>query len=167
MSASFLPVIDSKIINKDKKYRNNKQQIFKINFQGSSEFVIVEKENSNIDIGELYQSLYYKNKESMKYNGYIIITADDLKDAVISSDFIDWKTSIGLNVKIVSITDPEIINQPGVDLAEQIRNFLREYYTEWDVKYVLFVGNDEKLCYQMEYETKHHHNQQLLEYLFF
>ena len=53
---SFLPVIDSKIINEVEKYKNDNQQIFKITFKESSEIVTVEKKNSNIDIGELYRS---------------------------------------------------------------------------------------------------------------
>ena len=60
---------------------------------------------------------------------------------VVSSDFYHWKTSLGYNAKVVTITDSEIASQPGVDLAEQIRNFLREYYISWGIKYVLIVGD--------------------------
>ncbi len=72
---------------------------------------------------------------------YVIITTTDLSPAVTSSNFPDWKTLLGFDVKFVYITDDEITNQPGVDLAEQIRNFLREYYIQWGIEYVLLVGD--------------------------
>jgi hypothetical protein len=72
---------------------------------------------------------------------YVIITTGDLAGAVTSSNFISWKTSTGYSVKIVLVTDPEIAGQPGVDLAEQIRNFLRAYYQVWGIEYVLMVGD--------------------------
>ena len=84
-----------------------------------------------------------KDQLTQKYD-YVIITDDDLINSITSSGFIDWKESIGFTVKIVSITDSEIAGQLGFDLAEQIRNFLRHYYTEWGINYVLIVGNYEK-----------------------
>lgn len=135
----------------------DKQQIFQITFQEFSEFVTVKKKNGNIDVEESYQTLEYLPKTSMAINDYIIVTTNDLKNAVISSDFVDWKNSIGFNVKIVSITDPEIDYQPGVNLAEQIRNFLREYYIEWGIKYVLFVGNYAKIPMRYCYPDRTNH----------
>jgi hypothetical protein len=44
-------------------------------------------------------------------------------------------------VRTVLTSDAEITGQPGVDLAEQIRNFLRGYYGSWGIQYVLFVGD--------------------------
>ena len=55
------------------------------------------------NVKDLYQSSEYFNKPLMQTYDYAIITADDLIDAVISSDFIDWKTSLDFDVKIVSI----------------------------------------------------------------
>lgn len=75
-----------------------------------------------------------------KYD-YLIITSDDLVDTVQSSDFLNWKTTLGYNIKTVLVTDYEITSQPGIDLAEQIRNFLRENYISWGVQYVLIVGD--------------------------
>ncbi|UCE65217.1 MAG: T9SS type A sorting domain-containing protein, partial [Candidatus Zixiibacteriota bacterium] len=48
---------------------------------------------------------------------------------------------LGYNVRIVLTTDIEITVQPGDDLAEQIRNFLIDYYGLWGVEYVLLVGD--------------------------
>ena len=84
------------------------------------------------------------------YN-YVIITTNDLSSAITSSDFISWKNMLGYDVKIINITDSEITGQPGQDLAEQIRNFLREYYIDWSIEYVLIVGDYEtvpmRYCY--------------------
>lgn len=82
---------------------------------------------------------------------YIIVTIEDLYNAILSSNFIDWKTTIGYSIKIVYITDDEITSQSGKDLSEKIRNFLREYYTSWGIKYVLIVGDHQTIpmryCY--------------------
>ncbi len=75
----------------------------------------------------------------------VIITIDELADAVISSDFIPWKESLGYSVRLMRVTDPEIAMQPGRDLAEQIRNFLRENYIDWGIEYVLLVGDSEQV----------------------
>jgi len=72
---------------------------------------------------------------------YVVITSDDFVDLVSNSDFISWKTDLGFNVKIITLSDELITSQPGIDLAEQIRNFLREYYISWGVQYVLIVGD--------------------------
>ncbi len=72
---------------------------------------------------------------------YVIITTNTLYDAVNSSGFIEWKRNLGYNVKTILVSDEIISGQPGVDLAEQIRNFLREYYLRWSIKYVLLVGD--------------------------
>ena len=85
---------------------------------------------------------------------YVIITTGDLAGAVTSSNFISWKTSTGYSVKIVLVTDPEIAGQPGVDLAEQIRNFLRAYYQVWGIEYVLMVGDYATVHEQFTTNTK-------------
>jgi hypothetical protein len=72
---------------------------------------------------------------------YLIITTSDLLSAIDSSDFLDWKASLGYNIRIVLVTDTEISGQPGGDLAEQIRNFLRSYYIPWGIEYVFLVGD--------------------------
>jgi len=82
---------------------------------------------------------------------YVIITTGDLIGSVISSTFPAWKTELGHSLKIVLTTAPEIANQPGYDLEEQIRNFLREYYGPWGIEYVLLVGDyatvPMRICY--------------------
>lgn len=90
---------------------------------------------------ELYKPGGLKPRTLTETYDYVIITTNDLQEAITSSDFLSWKISLGFNIKIVFISDDGITDQPGVDLAEQIRNFLREYYMSWGIKYVLLVGD--------------------------
>ena len=91
-------------------------------------------------IKDFYKSINPRASVSDEFD-YLIITSDDLVDTVKYSDFLNWKISLGYNIKIVLVTDYEITSQPGLDLAEQIRNFLRENYLSWGVQYVLIVGD--------------------------
>jgi hypothetical protein len=82
---------------------------------------------------------------------YVIITVSGLVNSIETSDFPTWKAALGHNLRTVLTTDTEITSQPGVDLAEQIRNFLRSYYGTWGIEYVLFVGDyatvPMRICY--------------------
>jgi hypothetical protein len=93
------------------------------------------------EIKDLYQPLGILISVQKNSYDYIIITNDELKDIVTTSDFLKWKSSLGYDIRFVTVTDPLITDQPGIDLAEQIRNFLREYYISWGIKYVLIVGD--------------------------
>lgn len=93
------------------------------------------------EVKDLYAPSKNQVKSLQETYDYVIITTDELKNIVESSNFYNWKTSLGYTIKFVKITDAEITDQPGVDLAEQIRNFLREYYLSWEIKYVLIVGD--------------------------
>jgi hypothetical protein len=72
---------------------------------------------------------------------YVIITDPALTGAIASSNFVAWKTLLGYNVQTIVVTDPEITGQSGSDLAEKIRNFLRNYYGPWGIQFVLIVGD--------------------------
>jgi hypothetical protein len=91
-------------------------------------------------IKNMYNTINPKPKMKDEYD-YLIITSNDLVSTVQSSEFLNWKADLGYNIKIVLISDNEITSQPGIDLAEQIRNFLREYYMTWGVQYVLLIGD--------------------------
>ena len=82
---------------------------------------------------------------------YLIITSSDLTAAVTSSTFPDWKRELGYSLRTVLITDPEIADQPGYDLEQRLRYFLREYYGQWGIEYVLLVGDyatvPMRICY--------------------
>jgi hypothetical protein len=72
---------------------------------------------------------------------YVIVTTADLVGAVTASSFPAYKAAVGHNLRTVLTTDSEIAGQPGGDLAEKIRNFLRNRYALWGIEYVLLVGD--------------------------
>jgi len=111
----------------------NKDTLF--NSKASSLFINFDQ------IKEFYQPNDIVLSSTFDSFEYVVITSDDFVDLVSNSDFINWKTDLGFNVKIITLSDELITSQPGIDLAEQIRNFLREYYISWGVKYVLIVGD--------------------------
>jgi hypothetical protein len=93
------------------------------------------------EVEDLYQLIGAPPKAWQDTYDYVIITTSDLLEAITSSDFLSWKTILGYNVRTALITDPEITGQPGADLGERIRNFLRSYYGPWGIEYVLLVGD--------------------------
>ena len=121
---------DYQIINGDGKQTNEELKIYSISYQQQSKNL----ENYG-EIKEQHKSI--KMLDNLQTYDYIIITTEDLNNAITSSMFLEWKNLIGYNVKIVNITDIEIASQTGVDLPEKIRNFLRSYYQNWGIEYVL------------------------------
>lgn len=102
-------------------------------------------------IADLYSTEGLGAQSPRETYDYIILTTGGLVGAVAASELPAWKTALGHTVRTVLITDPEISNQPGVDLAEQIRTFLRSYYAMWGIEYVLIVGDyatvPMRICY--------------------
>ena len=100
------------------------------------------------EIADLYAGSPRAPRETYDY---VIITADQLQSAIAASAFEEWKATLGYSVRTVLTTDSEIMGQPGTDLAEKIREFLRSSYAEWGIEYVLLVGNYEtvpmRICY--------------------
>ena len=98
----------------------------------------------------LYRGFAFDGGSREVYD-YVIITTEELEDAVDASGFEAWKTGLGFSVRTVRMSDPEIAGQPGADPAEQVRNFLREHYATWGIEYVLLVGDYEtvpmRICY--------------------
>jgi hypothetical protein len=89
----------------------------------------------------LYQPIGSPRAAESQTHDYVIITSNTLQSAIVASNFLGWKASLGYNVRTVFITDPEIGGQAGGDLAEKIRNFLRYNYIPWGIQYVLLVGD--------------------------
>ena len=71
---------------------------------------------------------------------YIVITADSLAEAL--APFVHWKRSLGFNCQIKSVEEIEV-QYSGLDLAEQIREYLKDAYqngAEW-----VLLGGDETI----------------------
>ncbi|MFQ5868842.1 MAG: C25 family cysteine peptidase [Candidatus Zixiibacteriota bacterium] len=88
-----------------------------------------------------YQPIDSRSEDRQDIYDYVILTDGGLLSAINSSDFPNWKATLGCNIRIVLTTDAEITGQPGGDLAEQIRNFLMGCYGSWGTEYVLLVGD--------------------------
>jgi hypothetical protein len=89
------------------------------------------------NISSISQDTTQANISSLQNANYVIITTSDLEDAV--KEFKTWKEYPGFSVEIVNISWISD-NYNGMDLPEQIRNFLIDKYEEWDIRYVLIVG---------------------------
>ncbi len=82
---------------------------------------------------------------------FVIITLESLTDEVAT--LASWETSKGRNVQVVT-TSWISSNYTGYDLAEQMRNFLRDKYPsgQWGIEDVLMVGGYDDVpmrrCYQ-------------------
>ncbi len=125
---------DYKIIKDDGKQTDKEIKFYSIYYRHQSDdFEDLE------EIKEKYKSI--KMFENSQTYDYVIITTENLYNAITSSTFLEWKSLIGFNIKIINITDNEIASQTGKDLPEKVRSFLRSYYINWGIQYVLIVGN--------------------------
>ena len=70
---------------------------------------------------------------------YIFITTEALEDSVASLK--TWKENSGYSVKVVTLSEIKS-GYGGNDIQEKIRNFLRDKYIDWGIKYVLIVGSN-------------------------
>jgi peptidase C25-like protein/PKD domain-containing protein len=88
---------------------------------------------------------------------YLIITIASLYNAILASDFLSWKSSLGFNIKIMNITDPFIGEQSGKDLPEKIRNSLRSMYETANLEYLLIVGDHDNIPMRYCYPNPDNH----------
>ena len=108
-------------------------------------------------MGELHYTTEPINEVKAEQYDYLIITTDELIESIDSSNFISWKNFLGYNIKILSISDEIISQQDGDDLPQKIRNFLRENYQQWGIKYVLIVGDHETIPMRYCYPDSQNH----------
>lgn len=137
------------------RYEINKKKLdynYDIDKKASNLFINYDK------IKNMYQPYLISSLSSFDKYNYVIITSNDLYNSIVSSKFIGWKSNLGYNIKIINITDSFIEDQNGFDLAEQIRNFLRNYYVDWGIKYVLLVGNYDNVPMRYCYPNNNNHN---------
>jgi Phr family secreted Rap phosphatase inhibitor len=88
---------------------------------------------------------------------YVIITLPELESSVASLK--TWKQYLGYPVEVVTISWITSHYQ-GIDIQEQIRNFLIEKYSVSSLAYVLFVGSIRsiplRICYPLPSEFTDH-----------
>jgi hypothetical protein len=123
------------------------------------------------DLGNERAARYFENYEQIVHlyaspsppdrpTSYVVVTTDAASDVVASSLFAVWKATLGYDFRIVRTNGPEIAGQPGRDLAERIRNFLRSAYLSWRIEYVLLVGGTDTvpMRYCFPDPDNHSHN---------
>jgi hypothetical protein len=89
---------------------------------------------------EVAKDWYPTSPSGRSIYDYVIITLDSLTSSV--NDLVDWEESKGKSVNVVT-TSWINSNYNGYDLAEKIRNFLRDKYpsNEWGIEYVCLIGD--------------------------
>jgi len=98
---------------------------------------IAEEIILNYDQAQTWYPRVMGGKENFDF---VIITLDDLISSV--TPLVNWETSKGRSVRVVT-TSWINSNYTGYDLAEKMRNLLREKYPsgEWGIEDVLLVGH--------------------------
>ena len=83
---------------------------------------------------------YETGKGSRDSYDYVIITLDSLESSI--TDLVNWEEAKGRNV-YVATTDWISSNYNGYDLAEKMRNFLRDKYPDdsWGILDVCIIGD--------------------------
>lgn len=149
---SLLSNVTSKSINQESLYFNEYNQIYE---KSSMQVIPSSSQIKNSD------NTYFPPRELNNIKegfNYIIITDDTLVNPITESSFLSWKESLGFNIKIIKTSDSLIQDQDGIDLPAQIRNFLRTYYQDWEIYYVLFVGGHETIPMRYCYPDPENHN---------
>lgn len=99
---------------------------------------------------------YYTATEPLRQPyDYVIITTSSLASSVMG--FFTWKTTIGYNVNIVTLTWI-LTNYPASDTQKSIRDFLVANYASWGIKYVLIVGTHASIPMRTCYPDPTNHN---------
>jgi hypothetical protein len=81
---------------------------------------------------------------------YVLITNNELYNTF--QELIDWKNSKGVKATMVKVED--IYDDPsydGVDGADEVRNFIKDAYMNWNIDYILLGGDDECVPYRGVY----------------
>jgi len=80
-----------------------------------------------------------RSRDAQRYE-FVVVTPEELIGSVAS--LIAWEQQKGRGTQVVT-TQWIAANYTGVDLAEQIRNFLRDKYSAavWGIEHVLLVGH--------------------------
>jgi hypothetical protein len=100
---------------------------------------------------EQAESWYSASTDGRDFHDYVVITTESLVSSV--TPLVDWQSTKGRAVEVVT-TDWISAGYDGYDLAEKIRNFLRDKYPsdQWGIEDVLIVGHYDDVpmrrCYQ-------------------
>ena len=96
---------------------------------------------------------------------YLILSSDELIDAITTSDFISWKEQKGFTLELLSTSDNRIQDQQGHDLQQKIRLFLQEYQQQWNIGYLLIIGDVNTIPMRYCYPNPLNHEFDIFNYL--
>lgn len=82
---------------------------------------------------------------------YLIVTNEAMKSEF--QRLADWKTKKGIPAVVRTVEWIEQNHWAGADLAETIRNFIREAYEKWGLEYVLLGGDTEVIPARFAFTT--------------
>ena len=101
-----------------------------------------EKAKKLFDNWNDFSTYYTPTDKTRSLCDLLILTTPSLKSFPLIDSFIQWKQSIGVSCKVVTI-DSIIANVSGTDTQEKIRNFLISTYptSQWGYKWLLIIGD--------------------------
>jgi hypothetical protein len=82
---------------------------------------------------------------------YLIITNEEMEPEF--QRLAEWKTQKGIPAVVRTVEWIEQNTRAGSDLAETVRNFIRDAYEKWGVEYVLLGGDTEVIPERFAYTT--------------
>jgi len=112
-------------------------------------------ENSLQYVGQINAKIVFEEREK-KPTGtdlydFVIITPSEFSDDL--QPLVDHKNSYGIETNLVTL-DSIYGQYPGRDDAEQIKYFIKHALDEWNVSYVLLVGDINKLPTRIAYSAE-------------
>ncbi len=100
---------------------------------------------------EVAKDWYLQRLNKRENYDFVIITLDSLTSYI--NDLVDWEETKGKSVKVVTTTWIDS-NYVGYDLAEKMRNFLREKYPseEWGIQDLLIIGHQDDIPMRLTWQ---------------
>ena len=128
-----------------KTMRHYNQITIKITPDGTDNINTLQRENLPQKIDTNYKQIYQKRFINYGMQGrydpieeqgnMLIITYDEFRDNM--QEYVDWKTLQGIPT--------EIVNVSTIGDADDIKLFIKEYYFDFDLSFVLLVGDSEQV----------------------
>lgn len=141
-SASLLP---EQLVSSEIAHHGNEQALMitlnPLQYNPMEKYAVL---HSEIVIDVTYSGLI--SHDEVTFNGwsgydganYTILTSDAF--VPVLSDFINWKTSLGFQVQVVTVNDI-LSTYAGRDNPEKVRSFIKAAYTENGTEYFLLIGD--------------------------
>jgi len=115
----------------------------------------VSKIVENIEMIDNYQPQVNHFLGNPSIFEYVIITTQDLINisgvSYTFDDLLNYRRSQGLNCTIKTV-ESIIDEYNGIDVAEKIRNFIKDAYINWNTRWVLLGGDKEKVPVRYLYD---------------